>query len=206
MGKAYYRGQAPSDISTGYKCRAESIKMKCAHREMLSWEETLSSHHMESRRLLSWAPVLMPVILVTWEAEIGKIAVWGHARPHVTPFSKNNQSKMDWRCGSSDRSPALQVTCAVLCSSPWLHNKVSRRVAAGGCIISYYFWGWLDSPGRSFFPLHGQLSSFMSCISRQCGKYHRIPTASPPLGAPSSWPFTPLLASSKMELLRTQEY
>jgi hypothetical protein len=26
-----------------------------------------------------------------------------------TPISKNNQSKIDWRCGSSGRMPALQA-------------------------------------------------------------------------------------------------
>jgi hypothetical protein len=46
----------------------------------------------------------MPVILVTWEAEIGKIPVWGQ-RP---PF-QNNQSKMDWECAQVGWAPALQV-------------------------------------------------------------------------------------------------
>jgi hypothetical protein len=37
-----------------------------------------------------------------------------------TPISKNNQSKMNWRCGSSVRAPALQVQTPV---PPWKKNN-----------------------------------------------------------------------------------
>jgi hypothetical protein len=42
---------------------------------------------------------LMPVILTTWESEIGRTAVQGQTRQivHETLISKNNQRKMDWR-------------------------------------------------------------------------------------------------------------
>jgi hypothetical protein len=48
-----------------------------------------------------------PVILATWESEIRRIMVGGKAKKivHETPISKNNQSKMDWRCGVSGRAP-----------------------------------------------------------------------------------------------------
>jgi hypothetical protein len=47
--------------------------------------------------------------MATWEAKIGRILVWGQTRQivHKTP-SLNNQSQMDWRCGSSNWVPALQ--------------------------------------------------------------------------------------------------
>jgi hypothetical protein len=51
---------------------------------------------------------LTSVTLVTWEAEIRRITVPGQPGQIVleTP-SPNNQRKMDWRCGSSKRTPAL---------------------------------------------------------------------------------------------------
>jgi hypothetical protein len=50
---------------------------------------------------------LTPVILPTFEAGLGGSQL-GWQVVHKT-LSKNNQSKMDWRCGSSRRVPALQV-------------------------------------------------------------------------------------------------
>jgi hypothetical protein len=54
---------------------------------------------------------LTPVILTTWEAETRRIMVQVQPRQKVckTSISKNNQSKMDWQCGSSSSVPALQV-------------------------------------------------------------------------------------------------
>jgi hypothetical protein len=51
----------------------------------------------------------MPVILASWEAKMGRIAVLGQPRKIAceTPFPNNNQSKMDWRCDLSDRVLAL---------------------------------------------------------------------------------------------------
>jgi hypothetical protein len=48
------------------------------------------------------------VILATWEAEIGKTMVQGQPRKIIweTPHLQNNQSKMDWRCGSNGRASA----------------------------------------------------------------------------------------------------
>jgi hypothetical protein len=45
------------------------------------------------------------------EGWAGRIEVWGQLRQIIleTPHLQNNQSKMDWRCGSSSRVPALQV-------------------------------------------------------------------------------------------------
>jgi hypothetical protein len=50
----------------------------------------------------AWHQFLMLVILAPWEAEIRRIVVQGQLRQrvHKTPISKNNQSKMDWRCSS----------------------------------------------------------------------------------------------------------
>jgi hypothetical protein len=49
-----------------------------------------------------WGISVMPA---TWEAEIRRIMVQGQTRQIVCymPFPKNNQNKMDWRCGSSNK-------------------------------------------------------------------------------------------------------
>jgi hypothetical protein len=51
------------------------------------------------------------VILATGEAKIRRIMVQGQIGQivHKTPTGKVTTAKMDWRCGSSDRAPALQV-------------------------------------------------------------------------------------------------
>jgi hypothetical protein len=63
---------------------------------------------------------ITPVILASWESEIGRIMIQGQLRQivHETPPAnlQNNQSKMDWRCGSSGRMPTLQ--CKALSSNP----------------------------------------------------------------------------------------
>jgi hypothetical protein len=54
----------------------------------------------------------MPVILAPWEAEIGRIVIRdqiGKIVCETTPISKTSKAKMDWRCGSSGRAPALQA-------------------------------------------------------------------------------------------------
>jgi hypothetical protein len=53
----------------------------------------------------------MPIILSTWEAEIGSIMVQGQPRQivHETPSPKKNQNKTGWQCGSSNRVPDLQA-------------------------------------------------------------------------------------------------
>jgi hypothetical protein len=50
-------------------------------------------------------------MLATWEAEVRRISVQGQPRQilHETPISKNNQSKMDWKCGSSGREPVYNM-------------------------------------------------------------------------------------------------
>jgi hypothetical protein len=50
---------------------------------------------------------LMPVVLATWQAETWRIMARGQPR-QIDPHRQNNQSKMNWRCGSSSRMPTLQ--------------------------------------------------------------------------------------------------
>jgi hypothetical protein len=53
---------------------------------------------------------LIPIILATWEAEIRRIEVQGPPRKYfMRPHVQHNQSKINWRYGSSYRMPALQV-------------------------------------------------------------------------------------------------
>jgi hypothetical protein len=54
-----------------------------------------------------WWPT--PVILPSWEAEIGIIEVWGQPGQIVRLHLQNNHSKMNWRCDSSGRAPAYQM-------------------------------------------------------------------------------------------------
>jgi hypothetical protein len=54
----------------------------------------------------------MPVILDIWEAEIQKLSNEASpgkqlVRPSPLPHIQNNQSKMEWRCGSRGKIPAL---------------------------------------------------------------------------------------------------
>jgi hypothetical protein len=48
---------------------------------------------------------LMPVILAIWKTEIRRIAIQVQPRKIIlkTPHLQINQSKIDWRCGSSGR-------------------------------------------------------------------------------------------------------
>jgi hypothetical protein len=52
--------------------------------------------------LLAGRQWLMPIILATWGAEIGRLIVLGQPRQIVCKTRlQNNQSKFDWRCVSS---------------------------------------------------------------------------------------------------------
>jgi hypothetical protein len=53
---------------------------------------------------------LMAVILATWEAEIRRIVVLDQpGKQLMRPHSQKNQGKVNCRCGSSNRVPALQT-------------------------------------------------------------------------------------------------
>jgi hypothetical protein len=73
--------------------------------------------------------VQVAVILATWKAEIGRIMVWGQPGQILfkTPLSKNNQVKMDWRCGSSSRMPALQTQSPEFKSQSHAKNKQKQK-------------------------------------------------------------------------------
>jgi hypothetical protein len=72
---------------------------------------------------------IVPLILPTWEAEIKRLTVWGQPRQIVceTPSPKTNQSKKDWRCGSSGSLPALQVWSPEFQSQP-CHIKKEKEI------------------------------------------------------------------------------
>jgi hypothetical protein len=54
---------------------------------------------------------LTPVILTTWEADSRRISSVQDqpGKYFLRPYLQHNQSKMDKQCGSSSRTPALQV-------------------------------------------------------------------------------------------------
>jgi hypothetical protein len=60
----------------------------------------------------------MPVILITWEAEIGRITVWGQPGQTVleTPISKVTRAK--WTGGVVQAVEHLLCTCKTLNSNP----------------------------------------------------------------------------------------
>jgi hypothetical protein len=68
----------------------------------------------------------MPVILVTWEAEIRRIAVGDNPGQILCEIlSPGNYSKMDWTCGSSGRAPPLQARRPVF--KPQYHKTNKQK-------------------------------------------------------------------------------
>jgi hypothetical protein len=70
---------------------------------------------------------LTPVILATWEAEIGRIVVQGQSGQIVCkdPISKITRAKMDWICGSSSRVSPLRVQYPEF--KPQSHQKKKKK-------------------------------------------------------------------------------
>jgi hypothetical protein len=71
---------------------------------------------------------LTPIILATWEAGIRRIEIWGQPRKiFMILHLQTNQSKMDWKCGSSSRAPALQIWSPEF--KPHFHqiNKIGHK-------------------------------------------------------------------------------
>jgi hypothetical protein len=64
----------------------------------------------------------LKLVLASWDTEIRRIKVGGQSGQIVLdPHLQNNQSKMDWRCGSSGRTPALQAQGSKF--KPHCHQK-----------------------------------------------------------------------------------
>jgi hypothetical protein len=75
----------------------------------------------------------MLVTLATWEAEIHQEDQGSRPAPANSsqdPISKMTRAKLDWRCGSSGRAPALQV------QSPPHPPKKSQNLGPKICIIT----------------------------------------------------------------------
>jgi hypothetical protein len=99
------------------------------------------------------------VILVTWEAEIRRIAVWGQpggGEQFLRPHLQNNQSKMDWRCNSRCRSPALQMWSPESKSQFYNNNKTQS------------LWG---SNKRSILGLGLGSSGRVACIAMKSPEF-----------------------------------
>jgi hypothetical protein len=76
----------------------------------------------EKNQKTSWAPVVHtcnPSYLGGWDQEDGNLSsAWAISLWDLSP---KNRSKMDWRCGSSGRQPALQVQSLEF--KPQCHQK-----------------------------------------------------------------------------------
>jgi hypothetical protein len=85
-----------------------AVLLSCLHTSQ-GHPQRSRSNHFHDWDTSSWAEHhwLTPAMLATWETGIRRTMVQGKqfARPHL----QNNQSKLDWRRGSSSREPALQV-------------------------------------------------------------------------------------------------
>jgi hypothetical protein len=57
---------------------------------------------------------------------------------HMRPNLQNNQSKMDWRCGSSDRIPALQAQSPEF--KPQSHQKKRKKRKETTLRVSQFAW------------------------------------------------------------------
>jgi hypothetical protein len=79
----------------------------------------------------------IPVTLATWKAKIGRIMIWDQPGQILckTPYLQNNQSKIDWRCGSSSMALALQVWSPEFKTPVPLKKKkiLSRRPISEHC-------------------------------------------------------------------------
>jgi hypothetical protein len=60
-----------------------------------------------------------------WETEIGRMGVQGQPKQIVyVTHLQNNHSKMDWKCGSSSKAPALQMQIPEF--EPQSHQKKKK--------------------------------------------------------------------------------
>jgi hypothetical protein len=87
----------------------------------------------------------IPVIPATWEAESRRIMFGGHNSSQDS-YLQNNQSKMDWRCGSSSRKPTLQAQRPSSNSCP-PKKKVVRDVDSETPRTSQEKWPCEDGGG-----------------------------------------------------------
>jgi hypothetical protein len=96
---------------------------------------------------------LTPIILGTWETEIRKIDGWGlPGKSSWDPISKNNQNKMEWRCGSNSRAPALKAWSYEFKHQSYIKKKkrilvslnftsdLSHKVKCGNFLLVESYW------------------------------------------------------------------
>jgi hypothetical protein len=75
------------------------------------------------------------MILATWRLRYGRLKFEASPGKRVHEIPQNNQSKIDWRCGSSGRAPALQAQTSVFTSQSHQKNQLLLLLAGvGGCL------------------------------------------------------------------------
>jgi hypothetical protein len=79
---------------------------------------------------------LTSVILAIWEAEIRRIEVHGPVQANSLTPSQDNQGKIDWRCGSSDRASALQVQSPEFKAHSYSPPPQKKSIKLGESILS----------------------------------------------------------------------
>lgn len=112
---------------------------------MLGWRTVTDE---KTRKDEQWWPT--PVILPTWEVEIGRFMVRGQFR-QIVNMIQNNQTKMHWRYDLHCRVPAFQVQSPEVKSQFYPPKKPPKTF--NSYVATLDFLSWSEVRWDSDFPL-----------------------------------------------------